>query len=145
MANYITSDDKLALGLLGGLGALLLSLVAITTGASYTQEKMKLAHLREMPDSYWEAERVKAESSVKKHELDLALKERLEMDKRNRAAEELAAKRAFEASAPPEYWASMAEQVEAKERAKTERENAKQQAQAITRAAQEFRHVVTGF
>lgn len=144
MANDYT-EDKMVYGFLAGLGAILVSCIAIASGASYKQEKMKLTRLSEMPDSYWEAEKAKAESSVKKHELDLALKERLELDKRTRAAEEMAAKRAFEASAPPEYWTSMAEQVKAKERAKTERENAKRQAQAITRAAQEFRHAATGY
>ncbi len=142
--NYIVSEDKIFLGIIGGLGALIASVIAISEGVGYQKEKMKLAHLREMPDSYWEAEKVKAESSVKKHEMDLAYKERLELDKRQREADELAAKHAFELAAPPEYWESMAKQVKAKEQAKTERENARRQAEAIAKAAHEFRQAATG-
>lgn len=105
---------------------------------SYKAKQLEAERLKEMPDSYWMAEKAKAEAAVKQHELDIALKERLELDARDRAALERAAKLEFERTAPPEYWEAAARKAEAAERGKTERENAKRQAEAIKSAAREI-------
>lgn len=112
---------------------------------SYREKSIETERLKSMPDSYWEAEKAKAEASAKKHEIDVAMKERLVLDERDRKAKADAAKLEFERTAPPEYWDAMAKKIEAEERGKTERENAKIQAKAIEKAASEVRRAAIGY
>lgn len=123
------------------------ALAAFVSGRTFTfREKIaENERLKNMPDSYWEAEKAKAESAAKQHELDIAMKERLALDERERKAKEAAAKLEFEKTAPPEYWAAMAKKIEAEERGKTERENAQLQAEAIKKAAEEVRRAAIGY
>lgn len=138
-------NNELDISLTALLGFGAAGLLAIAVGAvanSFTNIKkatIEADRLKAMPDSYWEAKKAEAEASVKKHELDIAYKERMELDARERRAKEAAAKREFEQSAPPEYWEAMARKAEAEERGKTERENAKAQADAIKNAAYQLR------
>lgn len=112
---------------------------------SYQEKSVEAERLKNMPDSYWEAEKAKAEASAKKHELDVAMKERLVLDERDRKAKADAARLEFERTAPPEYWDAMAKKIEAEERGKTERENAQIQAKAIEKAAAEVRRAAIGY
>lgn len=138
-------NNELDISLTGLLCFGAAGLLAIAGGAvanSFTGIKkatIEADRLKAMPDSYWEAKKAEAEASVKKHELDIAYKERMELDARERHAKERTAKREFEQSAPPEYWEAMARKAEAEERGKTERENAKAQADAIKNAAFQLR------
>lgn len=142
----MNNEVDISLTALLGFGAA--GLLAIAGGAvanSFTSIKkatIEADRLKAMPDSFWEAKKAEAEASVKMHELDIAHKERMELDARERRAKELAAKREFEQSAPPEYWEAMAKKAEAEERGKTERENAKVQADAIKSAAYQLRCAV---
>lgn len=125
--------------------ALFATLFGIKSMSEYQDKRLEADKLRSMPDSYWEARKAEAAASVKKHEMDIASKERLTLDKRNREAEEAAAQREFEKTAPPEYWASLARQVEAEERGRTDRENAQAQAKALEKAAYEIRRAAIGY
>lgn len=126
------------------IGGLLAGLVSSQI-FSYKEKCVEANRLSSMPDSYWEAEKAKAESAVKQHELDIAMKERLAIDERERKAKAAAAKMEFEKTAPAEYWAAIARKAEAEERGKTERENAQIQAKAIERAAAEVRRAAVGY
>jgi hypothetical protein len=94
-----------------------------------------------MPDSYWEAEKAKVDASVKKHQVDVAAKERLTIDERERMDANRSAIREFELHAPAGYWESKryeaelkARRDESERRAKTEQEKARIQAAAIANA-----------
>lgn len=106
--------------------------------SSYKKEDIKAKQLMGMPDSYWEAKKEEAIASVKRYELDVQSRERLELDKRERKAREAAAQREFEKTAPPEYWISLAKQKEAEEQGKTERQIASARASAIENAARQL-------
>ena len=127
---------------IGIAGAATTAIAALGSITHYREKKLETERLLGMPDSYWEAEKAKAEASVKKHELDIQHKERMTLDDRERAERERQAKREFEKTAPPEYWDAMARKAEAEERGKTERANAKAQADAIENAARQLRHAI---
>lgn len=127
---------------IGIAGAATTAIAALGSVTHYREKKLEAERLLGMPDSYWEAEKAKAEASVKKHELDIQHKERMTLDDRERAERERQAKREFEKTAPPEYWDAIARKAEAEERGKTERENARAQAKAIEDAAKQIRYAI---
>ncbi len=79
----------------------------------------------DFPPEYWEAKKAETEASVRKHEITVASKERLELDARERITNKQIREEEFEKSAPPEYWET--KRVEEQER--TRREYNKQQAE----------------
>ena len=81
------------------------------------QKQIELDILEEQtkfPPEYWAAKQAETEASVKKHEVDVASQERLEIDARTRRDAEAKAKREFEKDAPESYWAQ--KKVEEEER-----------------------------
>lgn len=81
------------------------------------QKQIELDILEEQtkfPPEYWTAKQVETTASAKKYEIDVASKERLEIDARDRRDAEAAAKREFEKDAPEAYWAQ--KKVEEEER-----------------------------
>ena len=138
----MTNEREYLISCLGCLMLLGISAIFGVTTSTNKKREIEAKRLMSMPDSYWEAEKEKAIASVKKHELDIQYKERMELDKRERKAKEAEAQREFEKSAPPEYWTSLAKQKEAEERGKTERQTAQARANAIENAARQIRYAM---
>jgi hypothetical protein len=123
-----------------GIGALLTGFIFDRT-RTHAEAMAETERLKNMPDSYWEAEKAKADASVKKHQVDVAAKERLTIDERERMDANRSAIREFELNAPAGYWESKryeaelkARRDESERRAKTEQEKARIQAAAIANA-----------
>ena len=113
---------------------------------THTERMRKEERLLAMPDSYWEAERAKQEAKAKMHAVDVAAKERLELDSRERAEKALEAKREFEMNAPDGYWYALACKEEAKANAKIAEKKAdaeKYSAQARAEALNKMAHDIT--
>lgn len=131
--------------IIAGIAGATMAVMSIAGGvSSYKSKQLEAKRLIGMPDSYWEAEKAKAEAEVKMHEMDVASDERLLLDERERKAKAAAARLEFQKAAPAEYWDYLAREKEAQERGKTERENAAAQAKAIENAARDIRKAVSG-
>ncbi len=61
---------------------------------------------KDYPPEYWLAKKAAEEASIKKHEIDVASRERLSLDKREREDKARQERTSFELNAPPEYWES---------------------------------------
>lgn len=133
------NDTKEAFALIGLLGASVIGAILASGVNSARTERIKASY----PPEYWQARIAESEERVRKHQLDVASKERLALDKRARDDQARKQRLEFERSAPSGYWAYKAEQERlaatkdiARQKAQTEREIAKQKAQTEREVAE---------
>ena len=96
---------------------------------------------KEYPPEYWLAKKAAEEASIKKHEIDVASRERLSLDKREREDKARKEKTSFELNAPPEYW----ESKKVAEQEKTRREINRQQAEMNKRQIEANKYIARQF
>ena len=135
-------DDTLdLLGIIGVIGAAIITGIGITVANN--AGKIRVAEIQgSYGPEYWLAKEAEANERVRKHEIDVAAKERLKLDERERQDAARRERLEFEKGAPAEYWEYRRERerIEAKkkiaeEKAKTEKEIATQRAKALENSA----------
>ena len=125
----VSQETKLIIGIATvtlGLSGLIVYTISQEDKRKYSDKERQRQHELELekekaklPPEYWNAMAEEHKASVKKHEIDVQSKEKLELDERDRKDAENERIREYEKNAPAEYWEQ--KRIEQEEKTKRKR------------------------